>query len=390
MPPAEQLKQLELGATQGFNRLKDSSEAACLAMLRGEYIRAAASFERSFALEEELYTRSLAELGLSSLLNERVRTFRGHYFERWMVQMLAVVNRLAMADREGAKVELRRLIVDLRLTDDPFQEKRLLKAKVACLSLAGMFEVMLGMQEEAFGDLYAAWKEDRDAMPEPIRNTFVSWAKLRIPSNEFGSDRDAALPDAWLAKGRSLQLRVTLRGKFPQRVEEGVQVSLLEYWPVIRTWQDAEFTPEEGRELEDVFLGALGKRVIQLAWPVYRHQTKTDRTDLTGTNLDLGSMMLNSWQLQKNRLIARTAVRVAWKMVAANLAEKQISKASDGDLAVILGQLARWAVWKTERADLRQIAYLPDQIGFDWQWLEEGESLQCTIIDETGYTVQDH
>ena len=354
----------------GKHRVKCIPEAALLAYYAGNFKEAAEYFDSAFTEVEGLYTRSLSELGLSKILNESLKTFRPHYLEKWHWMLVAALNRNDAGDLEGALVDIRRLSRDIRLSEDPFGEKRLPKATQHYLSITGILFTVLGRNEEGFSDLRAAWELGADTLPRDIKALFLTLARKRgLELSEETFELSDGLTSFLNGKG----VTVTLIGQGPKKEERKLSVTMMGFWPVVHGYlQESSSEKVQQEEIKGWMLGAAGKRLLSISYPVFVSPNPSGEVNDKGMLLDFDALLKESWDLQKNRLIAQSLLRLFFKLVASEKVSSFIAQNVGGDWGALLGNVGRMLVWETERADVRQVLYLPACVSLTWLEEEKG------------------
>lgn len=364
---------------KGYDRkekLKNKFEKSLLNFYKGEYKRAAGNFDVTGKELESWYTKSLSELGLSKILNENSKTFRGHYVEHWQWQTLAVINRLAMKDHEGALVELRRLSRSIRKSKDPFSEKRVNVVRRDYLCTTGLLFMLLGRDDEGFADLYQAYRLEQKRYPPELRDTFLNLAHQRMGSN-FEGGKALGKGKPFYKAGMDTKVSITLKDQGPEKIEKKISMTMVGIWPIIHDYMSESKEERKVEDIQSIALGVLGKRVITIAYPVFRERHSPSHGG--GYILDYNKLLLESWDAQKNRLIGQTALRIVLKLIA-SVKARQAAKdlVGENELArMLVGNLANLLVWSTEKADVRQILYLPALVEIDWNFApKKGKSEQ--------------
>ncbi|MBF0198806.1 MAG: hypothetical protein HQL32_13910 [Planctomycetes bacterium] len=363
-PVASQLEQrlnssLQVAKSGGRNQYKNIAESALLQTYSGHEEKAAEAYDQAYKLSEAHYSRSLRELTFSKILNESVKTFRPHYLEKWHLLLMASLNRWSMGDNEGAAVELRRLSRDIRLEKDPFGEKRSNEAKQAYLSFTGLIFYALERGDESFSDLHKAYSYGKDDLDDDILRLYHYLSYTRGKTK----DKPAELPDYLQDFLQNRSLIVRLKDQGPQKEERRLSLTMVEYWPVIHGYmQESSAQEQKISSVEDVVLGTLGRRVISIAYPVFVSRCSPALSAYEHPVLNYDELLLESWQLQRNRLIAQNILRVTFKVIASQKVSSLIEDNVGGGWGTLLGNLGAMAVWKTEKADIRQLFYLPAQL----------------------------
>lgn len=355
------------------HQLKYISETALLLFYQGQYPKAESYFEKAFQVQENSYTRSTTELILSKIINENSKQFRAHYLERWQMRFMAALNFLVQNKSESALVELRRLSRMCRLEKDPFEEKILDQAKHDFLLQTGILMCLLGSREEGMADLRYLEKNNYN-FPKEIAEQAWVWNHKTPASKQIGQQL-ALLPGK---EASTLNLKIILEGLGPKKKEQRLSITMLGVLPLIQEYMDGKDGVEVD-QVNDIATGVLGKRLIEIAYPVMKssesYDTKTDTIQL-----NYGYLYHQSWDAQKNRLIAQSALRVISKVYAAYQVEHAIEKNVEGPWGQLLGNIGRMALWKTEQADLRQIDFMPNIIKLNWDWTKDyPKDLKVTI-----------
>lgn len=352
------------------------AESALLSMYQGEYIEAHNEFEKAYQLYQSLYQKSLSELTLSKLINEKVKTFRPHYLEQWQLRWMAIINQFLLKSQEGALIETRRLSRILR-AEGLHDEKISVPARQSYLCWTGFFFCLLNRPEEGIPDL----KHAENIKPETFSETLVTvLPKLKSPSGAVKQENDLKEMSSLHKPGHELHLNIYFHEQSPQKIEQGFSLSLVNDWPIIHGYLKGNQKHEkEAVEIENFMLGVLGKKVVRISYAIFEspqiHQSKR-------ASLAFGNMLIDSWNIQKNRLIAQSFLRVAYKMYAAHKVEENIKSSIQQPWGELIGHIGRTLLWQTERADLRQISYLPSFIELDFKWKKaEGFSLQSQIAE---------
>lgn len=354
---------------KGYSRqttYKKYAEQAVLYFYKGEHENANAAFEKAFQYRNELYTRSLTELLASKVINERAKTFRGHYLENWQLRVMALLNRLQLKDIDGALVETRRLSRDIRLSEDPFQEKRPLKIKQRFLAFTGTMFSLLGRSNEGFSDLRLAYDWNKDSFPSRLKAPFLSWASKRMGEKRYPAPA-AAVKHTFHSSKPVLKMKIELSGQGPEKIEKKMSLTMLGFWPLIHGYLSESKEEKQVEQIQSVIFGTLGKRLVTIAYPVFRERGSTGTLE---SLLPFSVLMLDSWDAQKNKMIAQSALRVILKIITAEKVSREVENAVGQNWGWLIGNLSRTLIWETEKADTRQILYLPASIDINWEWKE--------------------
>lgn len=360
----------EKSTKENRHQYKYVAESALLLFYAGKHIDAEPYFEKAHQLEEDNYTRSTTELILSKIVNENTKRFRGHYLERWHLRYLAAINYLSQQKIESGMVELRRLSRMCRLEKDPFQEKIIDQARYQYLFQTGVLLCLLGSREEGLTDL--RYLDEHDFIfPSFIKNQSWLW-------KHESSKQDKNKPFSLVApKGHSnIKLNFHLKGQGPQKKEQRLNITMFGVLPLIQAYANGQDGVEVDK-VNDIATGVLGKRLVEIAYPVL-NDSDTYSSKTNAVKLNFGDLFYQSWDAQKNRLIAQSALRIISKVYASYQVEHAIEKNVEGPWGQLIGNIGRMALWKTEQADIRQIEFLPSLIYFNWDW-EEGDTFQIDV-----------
>ena len=198
-------------------------------------------------------------------------------------------------------------------------------------------------------------------MPEPQRSLLLDGGGQR-EGRSLPLSSDPGLHQSWLTKRHSGQWILELAGCGPEKVEKRASVTMVGFLPIVHGMQGPGKTPED-EIVEKVFLGALGRRLFSVAYPVFESQTSTPSTPhASAASLNFDGLMLESWDAQKNRLIAQNLVRIALKAATIHGVGAELKKHVEGVWGDLLLNAATALAWETERADLRHIHYFPASI----------------------------
>jgi len=356
----------------GLNQYKYVSETALLLFYQGQHQQAESYFEKAFHLEDKAYTKSVTQLILSKIINENTKQFRAHYLERWHLRYMASLNYLAQAKSSEALVELRRLSQSCREEKDAFSEVRIESAKKAYLIQTGVLFCILGREEEGKADL--RYMED---LKGQVPNWLASQAWFWKNKNAMDQQNNTMALEAPKEK-RQLLLKIKLKGKGPQKVEQRLNVTMFGYLPLIQAYMEGQSQPSELNHVQDIATGVLGKRLIEIAYPILKSNNAVFEYHDRSLNLQFGQLYQDSWDAQKNHLIAQSILRVIAKVWASYQVEHAIEKSVEGPWGQLLGNLGRLALWKTEQADIRQIDYMPNQVSLEWMW-EKGDAVPIQV-----------
>ncbi|MBF0246288.1 MAG: hypothetical protein HQL31_13655, partial [Planctomycetes bacterium] len=282
---------------KGADRYRLCAELALLHMKSGEYGAAETWFTKAHLLDQDLYTRSLAELALSKIFNEKVKTFRAHCVERWMVRLLAVMNSLVADRREEALTHLRQLSSELRLDADPYDEVRDPSTRTEYLALAGALFYRCGDTDHGFADMLKAWEINSGHFPTWLAGDFLNLANSRgLPGLAPSDNRPA--PSAFFQKHLKA---IELVGHGPQKQAVELSISMFEYWPIIHAMTGGD---PQAKEIENAYLGMIGERLLKISYPVYTVIDAGGSRERGQPGMDLNEQMTRSWDLQKKRMVA--------------------------------------------------------------------------------------
>jgi hypothetical protein len=346
---------------QGRDEYLHLCQSATLLFYNSDHKQAATFFEQAHQWIESHYTKSTSKIALAKILNERVSLFRGHYLERYQFRLLAGINHLCLNNREAALVEFRRLSREIRLSADPFGEKRSKQSLQQYSALTGLFFTLLKRGNEGSSDLKFAYDLNPKTFPKYLKNKYEAFILNKTKPSELASNKNG-----FIAKEKSLNLFITLSKSRHTLASNKISLTMLKYWPIIKTEVEDH---KNYNEIENIVLGSLGKRVISVSFatPKVSDTIYANESDF----LDFNKLYNKSWQLQKTRLIKTTIYRVLLKLVAANAVAKAIESKSDNGWGQLLANIGRTLIWETEKADLRVINYLPSLVEINWEWVDK-------------------
>jgi hypothetical protein len=261
-------------------------------------------------------------------------------------------------------VELRRLSRSCRIKKDPFEEKIIDQARNDYLLHTGVLMCLLGREEEGKVDLRYLEKNNYEFPDFLIKQ---AWFWNYEKSTE--EPRESSLSLFPQNEKQKLRINFSLKGHGPTKKEQRLSITMLGVLPLIQAYMDGK-DGASLNQVNDIATGVLGKRLIEIAYPVMNSVTSYT-TNIRSLDLDFGQLYHKSWDAQKNRLIAQSALRIISKVYASYQIEHAIEKNVEGPWGQLLGNIGRLALWKTEQADLRQILFLPSLIGLDWSWEEK-------------------
>ncbi len=177
-----------------------------------------------------------------------------------------------------------------------------------------------------------------------------------------------------MAGARGVALSFHLSGEAPHKEEQRISVTMFDYWPIVHGMAGEQSSDAKQVEhVQSVFLGAVGRRLITVAYAIYvRPGGSAATAPTTGLALPCGDLLMESWEQQKSRLIAQHLVRIALKLAGSLAAADAIENHVQGIGGQLLGNLAALAIWELERADLRHVRFLPNAIGLEWSWKDPG------------------
>jgi len=356
----------------GRNQYQHLCHTALLSFYNKEYDNAAKYFELAHSWSENHYTKSTSKIALAKIINEKVSTFRGHYLERFQFRLLAGINYLCLSQKEAALIEFRRLSREIRLSEDPFGEKRSKESLQHYSALTGLFFALLKRPNEGKSDLKFSFNLNPETFPRYLKKEVKQWvvSKNSKPMKAFNKH-------GLIDNGKGIKLFIKLTNPRNTLVSKKISLTMFNYLPIIQTEVGDH---KNYNEIEEILLGTLGKRIISISFPTPKTSSKMNNND--SDFLDFNKLYNKSWQLQKNRLIKTSIIRICLKLIAANAASKAIENKIDNNWGQLLSNIGRTLVWKTEKADLRVINYLPSLVNVKWEWVEEGnESIQVNWND---------
>jgi hypothetical protein len=352
-----------LADKKGKDEYLHLAQLATLLFYNHNHKEAAKYFEKAFKWKDANYTKSISRIALAKILNDRVSVFRGHYLERYHFRLLAVFNFLILQKKESALVELRRLSREVRLDKDIFNEKRTKSSIQQYLSLTGLLFILLNKNNEGFSDLKYAYKIDKEKFPKYLKHEYELYLK------EVNSD-EKITGSKLFRKKSNIKIDINLNHLRNKLVSNKIKLTMFEYWPIVQTEVEGH---KSYHEIEDVFLGTFGKRVMAVSFPTPKIQSILVKNN--NDYLNFNKEFNESWQLQKGRLLRSSLVRIALKIVASNTVANLIDSQSDSPWAEILANIGRTVVWETERADTRVIQFLPSLIKINWEWHDKKQDV---------------
>ena len=327
-----ELSQTSSKLSQKKNRhtYKHLAESALLNFYKKQYKESEAFHQKAWSFTESAYTRSVSQLILSKIINENTKDFRGHYLERWQMLMMSSINYLAQNKVSDALVELRRLSQDCRLKKDPYEEVRLEKCKHRYLLQTGILFCLLGRSEEGKVDLRYA-ESLNETIPSWLKEQSWYWNNKPMPKNYIRNNMSLQNPKSL----NSLLLQIHLEGQAPKKKEQRLNITMFNYLPIVNAYTEGKGEPDEANQITDIMTGTLGKRLIEIAYPILETKDVTNPKNKNEVSLNFGELYHKSWDAQKNRLIAQSIIRVASKVWASYQVEDAVEKAVEGPWGMI-------------------------------------------------------
>jgi len=224
----------EVDAQGGAGDVLYHLERGALLHYAGRPRESNAELERALQRNEDLYTISLSERGLTFLLNDELEDYRASQLEVDYIHYFRLLNFIALAEPHAAAVEARRLAQ--RLAEGLDRDERQGAGDDAFLeALAGWVLASHGEPNAAliaYRRAYAAWQAPRSACqgapPDWIAAELVAAARQSgIPLGAIGADTLRALagPAAPAEETGSILLLIE-RGWTPRLVSRHVRIPI--------------------------------------------------------------------------------------------------------------------------------------------------------------------
>ena len=389
------------GAYGGKNRLLYYFEKGMLLHLDGRFVESNVAFERAKRIGDELYTRSVSEIGFSMFTNDNVQAYAGENFERTLLHLFAALNYASLGERDAALVEvrqvgdyLRKLQVD-STNENSYQDDAFARYLSALLyEVGGEYDSALVDFKKAaqlYGGRYAfdySVAQPASLLPDAHRvaRRLGAWAENDL--REIDPNGFARI----LPAGAGEVVILHYNGLFPIKSQDRFTIPFIEAWPYVLALQavaDADVRAQiaAGTAVSGIWSGI---DVISVVFPrfvdrPYSIATMAARSraafEVTPAELveDIGAIAEKDLADRIVRIRAKAIARAALKYAVQKAIEQALGQAlgqADDEYRVALqhltqigGGLARFA---SEQADKRIWSTLPDQIWMSYVVLPEG------------------
>lgn len=331
------------------------------------------AFESAKRKYDQLYTRSLSNLGATWIVNDYRAPYRGEDFERVMINVFQALNFAALDNPEEALVEARDVDRILRSINDRYDKKKNI------------------YKEDAFARLLMGILYEWEGAPADLNDAYISYAKaVEIYEKDYLPNYDVKLPAIlkenilaaaqWMGDEEFRKYRQKFGGVtfLPLNdKKKKAEVYVIHYTglsPIKH--EDSLVFPLPDGYLSRVAFPTYDERIYEEPASVFSARSSAGQTYLIPAELseDIGGLAIKSLSDRRGRLLAKAFLRPLGKYAAEQAAASTIDRNTDsrtgGDVVRILG--SAYNIY-SEQADLRSWQTLPDQIRIARLILSPGE-----------------
>jgi uncharacterized protein len=307
------------------------------------------------------------------LYSEEKTTYKSTSVEKVLVNILNMINYLALRDLSGAKVEARRL----RVMEDFLKESK------AASRLSGLGAYLAGFVFEMAGEPQVAMRFYADAherggvpgLEEVMRDLHVragvSDRRVRKLLEEAPRSRERAKTGGQL-------LVICARGSVPHKVPRHVPIG----WALQNSARGPYLTVEERENAERLAASGILKFLVfpelQASTPSYTAvQARMGETPMAlAPAMDLETLSFKEFEQVQGRFLAAALSRMVARAVASNALEKSSGKKNSGEL---LGFLFEGAMTLMDTPDTRSWVSLPAEFYLARQHVP-AQTVQLTVL----------
>ncbi len=303
------------------------------------------SFATAERRMDELYTKSIHKEAGTLLLNDNTVDYAGERFERALANVDGALAYLLSGDRDGAMVEVRRLVRLLQEYSDVYRHT--------------------GYSDDAFGEYISGLLYADEGRPDDARICFDKAEKL------IGGRNDRSGPDAPLiGAGEGEIVFIHANGLAPRKVSRTFQVAWGDAMLAVQTTRDSEAQAGQAR---DAIAAGFAGNAITVAFPAFvqpHYRIVASELDLDGGRTassrlveDVSAIAFRDLSerlaLIRTRAIARAAIKFVLAHAFTNAVANKFGRGSPEALLAGIGSNALAA--GTEVADTRSWTTLPSQ-----------------------------
>jgi uncharacterized protein len=387
----------------------------------GRWRESDAALDAAETEAENRFTRSVSRAAASLVANDAAIEYVPPPAEMAMVPYYRMLNRLAVGDGSGARVEARKATAYLERIRDAVGSGEPCIGEGVVQYVAGLVFAAGGEHNDALVSFrqaeraYDACGMDAGAAP-PELGLHLYRAALRTGAGDLADaavERYGLSPEAdarggevlvlvehgWVAHRAHRDVHVPILGdELRELREDGGAVDLAArvtarlfgnlaeqaYWG--DTW--------DAQPVNQLAVALDGGYVLKMAWPVYRLEAcaaPAVRVTAGGESWvegpiagDLSAAVVRRWEAQRTAAFARMVARSLGRFVLTDQAERAAEKENEV-LGYLVGRVANAAGNAMERADTRSWSLLPDRISVARLALDPGEHrVSVEVLGEGG------
>lgn len=372
---------------------------------------------------ENRFTRSVSRAAASLVANDATIEYVPPPAEMAMVPYYRMLNRLAVGDGSGARVEARKATGYLERIRDAVGSGEPCIGEGVVQYVAGLVFAAGGEHNDALVAFrqaeraYDACGVDAAAAP-PELGLHLHRAALRTGARDLAdeaAERYGLAPEAgaddegqvlvlvehgWVAHRAHRDIHVpiladelrALREDDGSAVELAARVTARLFGNLAEQayWGDTW----DAQPINQLAVALDGGYVLKMAWPVYRLEACAAPAVRVGAGGDawveapvagdLSAAVVRRWEAQRNAAFARMVARSLGRFVLTDQAERAAEKENEV-LGYLVGRLANAAGNALERADTRSWSLLPDRISVARLALPPGEHrVSVQVLGEGG------
>ncbi|GBD97020.1 MAG TPA: hypothetical protein ENG83_03925 [Nitrospirae bacterium] len=331
-------------------------DSAMIDMLCGNYEESSRYFQSAEDLAGDLWTKSFTKETASFLVNDYTIPYAGEDFERALIYLFSAINYAMPGQYDEALVEIRRLDLNLRAINDKYEEKNVYKEDAFARYLSGIMYEADNNLDDAYIDYYKARQAFKDykrdygtPVPRILLEDLFRVAGAVNRTEDIRSVLHKFDDLEWLkqgeVKGLGKVVFIHFNGSSPVKRESKLFVPLKD-GPLTIAFPRYEVKPPACRS----------SRVIAESGTL-RIEAESELVE------DINKIAVKNLKDRSNRVIAKTAARVAAKQVA-------IRSVTKNETARTLLNIANIFI---EKADTRTWRTLPGEIYLSRLFLPEGQ-----------------
>ena len=328
----------------------------------GDYKESNEAFHKAEYLMDSLYTKSISKGITSFLLNDNALDYRGEVYEDLYINIFKTLNYIHLDEFNEAYVEVQRISDKLKEQNIYYQER------IAELNKSEDAKVKIEESElDFYNDALASYLSHLIYRAEgESDNSRISLEKAHDAWETYSSVYDYEMPEALsnTTSDRELFLNViAFTGNAPYKHSVGARITTFDDWISISDPTEYYIQPIP-------FPGINGGWNFKFEFPeIYEEGTSVYDIELYVNgehkgNLELIENIANvatkTFEVHKNLIFFKTAVRAVTKGIASGVGGKAIRKEVKSEsLGDILSFALNLAVDATEHADLRSWQTIP-------------------------------